>query len=122
MTGVEILAMEEVAISYAFNWDMCLIIGVLIFVIMLIIGTAIGRGSDMIVWIIAGIVFGCLLGALSGSVTEEPTEYETQYKVTISDEVSMNDFLELYEIVDQEGKIYTVRERNDLRKEISLFR
>ena len=111
INGVEILAMEEVAISYAFNWDMCLLIGVLIFVIMLIIGTVSERGSDMIVWIIAGIVFGCLFGALSGSVTEEPTEYENRYKVTISDEVSMNDFLERYEIIDKEGKIYTVVER-----------
>ena len=40
-------------------------------------------------------------------------EYETHYKVTISDEVEMNDFYETYEIVEQDGKIYTVRERNE---------
>lgn len=39
-----------------------------------------------------------------------PTAYETHYKVLISDEVSMNEFLEQYEIIDQEGKIFTVRE------------
>ncbi len=35
----------------------------------------------------------------------------TKYKVTIDDSVSMNEFLDKYEILDQEGKIYTVKER-----------
>lgn len=34
-----------------------------------------------------------------------------KYKVTINDSVSMNEFLDKYEIIDQEGKIYTVKER-----------
>lgn len=32
-----------------------------------------------------------------------------EYKVTITDEVSLNEFYEKYEITDQEGKIYTIR-------------
>ena len=35
----------------------------------------------------------------------------TPPKVTINDSVSMNEFLDKYEILDQEGKIYTVKER-----------
>ena len=34
-----------------------------------------------------------------------------QYKVTIDETVSMVKFMDKYEIIDQEGKIYTVRER-----------
>ena len=34
-----------------------------------------------------------------------------EYKVTIDDSVSMNEFLDKYEILDQEGKIYTVKEK-----------
>ena len=34
-----------------------------------------------------------------------------QYKVTIDETVSMVEFMDKYEIIDQEGKIYTVRER-----------
>lgn len=53
-------------------------------------------------------------GMLSGqdipAWTTLPKEYETRYKVIISDEVSMNDFTTRYKIIDQEGKIYTVRE------------
>lgn len=60
---------------------------------------------------IAAAIFGMLFGGVVGSLAAAPAEYETQYKVTISDEVSMNDFLEKYGIVDQEGKIYTVVER-----------
>jgi hypothetical protein len=58
-----------------------------------------------------GVVFGVMLGLFCGHVTEKPTAYETQYKVTVSDKTPMNEFMEKYEIVDQEGRIYTVRER-----------
>jgi hypothetical protein len=34
-----------------------------------------------------------------------------ELKVTIDDSVLMNEFLDKYEILDQEGKIYTVKER-----------
>ena len=56
---------------------------------------------------------GAFYGSLFGNACDVSTTYETQYKVTISDEVLMNEFLERYEIVDQEGKIYTVRERDE---------
>ena len=48
----------------------------------------------------------CLNGVLSSYKTGK---YE--YKVTISDEVSLNEFYDKYEIVDQEGKIYTIKEK-----------
>ena len=35
---------------------------------------------------------------------------ETRYQVTVDDSVNMNDFLSRYEIIDVEGKIYTVKE------------
>ena len=58
-------------------------------------------------WII-GIAAGLLAGILVGLTEIE--HYET-YKVTISDEVSMNEFMDKYEILNQDGKIYTVKER-----------
>ena len=115
MTGVEILAMEEVAIAFGFCWEA--------FFIMLIAGGAVAifisalathnDGCDIgvpVLTILLGVVL--LLSILLGNIGKgEPTEYETHYKVIISDEVSMNDFLSKYEIIDQEDKIYTVRER-----------
>ena len=48
------------------------------------------------------IVCGCLI---------PEDEYETHYQVTVDDSVSMNEFQNKYEIIEIEGKIYTIRER-----------
>ena len=115
MAGVEILAINEVAIVFGFSWPVWILL------------TAFGISFGMIIATIAlydyckfwsiligagiGLVVAGLLGLVPASKAQ-PIEYETQYKVIISDEVSMNEFLERYEIIEQEGKIYTVRERN----------
>lgn len=83
-----------------------------------IIGTIISAVDSEIEWMFfgtcIGIILGLLLGALASNTCSTPEVYETHYKVLISDEVSMNEFLEHYEIVDQEGKIYTVKERTEV--------
>jgi hypothetical protein len=52
------------------------------------------------------------MGLMAGTIFSIPTTHKVQYKVTISDEVSMNEFLEKYEIIEQEGKIYTIEEKS----------
>ena len=42
-----------------------------------------------------------------------PTSHETVYEVIIDDSVSMTEFIEQYEIVDQRGEIFTIKERGD---------
>lgn len=69
-------------------------------------------GNSLIFGLICGVIFGALFGVLLARDADS-TEYETHYKVTISEEVKMTEFLERYEIVAQEGKIYTVRERGN---------
>lgn len=54
------------------------------------------------------ITIVCLIGALIK--TDEIID--TEYDVIISDEVSMNEFTEKYEIIEQNGNIYTVKERD----------
>lgn len=117
MTGVEILATQEVATAFGMNWNALLItvalsgfFGAFLFCVCLIglwnwwKRTLLGFGIGLVISLLAGG---------SAFQNDMPLVYETQYKVIISDEVSMNDFLEHYEIVSQEGKIYTVRENND---------
>ena len=41
----------------------------------------------------------------------------TTYEVTISDEVSFKDFTSKYEIIEQRGEIYIVKERQTNNKE-----
>ena len=48
----------------------------------------------------------CVVGAFTK--TDVVT---TTHRVIVSDDVNMNEFLDKYEILDQEGKIYTVKER-----------
>ena len=115
MNGVEILATEEVATAFTFNWMyFWIMMGVAIGIFVLdgiIISVADGELMSLVITLCFGIVSGLLFGGIVGWGKQIPTEYETQYKVTISDEVPMNEFLERYEIIEQEGKIYTVRER-----------
>lgn len=56
----------------------------------------------LIIFIIGSIVYGCLI---------PEKKYETRYQVTVDNSVSMNEFQDKYEIIEVEGKIYTVRER-----------
>ena len=116
MAGVEILAIQEVATAFGFDWAAYIIIVLISTVISaLMIGFIMYDnlgGWAVLVGSLIGLILSCVVGAVNVRDTK-PIAYETQYKVTISDEVSMNDFLEHYEIVSQEGKIYTVRELND---------
>lgn len=115
MVGVEILAMEEVVASCVFNWSVFWITFGIIFGIFVSIGVVASVAyydwGEFALFLIVGALFGALLGVVFGVGESIPTEYETQYKVIISDEVSMNEFTEKYEIIEQDGKIYTVAER-----------
>lgn len=116
MPGVEILATQEVATAFTFSWENFWFGFTMLTIVGLCLGIFASLQYDTFLGILTGLVLGIIFGILVGvgvGVDGIPTEYETQYKVTISDEVPMNDFLARYEIVDQEGKIYTVRENND---------
>lgn len=116
MAGIEILAAQEVAIGSAFNWVACWITFGICVGVFLCIGAGLSLyesdWTNLFMSIVAGVMVGVIFGSSIGTELRTPTEYRTQYKVTISDKVLMNELLEKYEIIDQEGKIYTVRERN----------
>lgn len=115
MSGIEILATEEVVTKFAMNMTAFWTAGGILCIICVILGIFMSiefcEWKSFLVLGLTGLIFGLLFGSLAGAAFRTPTEYETQYKVTISDEVSMNEFLEKYEIIDQEGKILTIRER-----------
>ena len=69
------------------------------------------ESNDFVIGSIVGII-GVLMitfTIISGNLTKTTGEYE--YKVTISDEVNFVEFNNKYEIVDQDGLIYTIREK-----------
>jgi Na+/proline symporter len=115
MSGVEILSSTEVVVEYATNWWL---IGI-IFLVVIAFGGFVGfamsdknKASGASGGCLIGALVGLLIWCIVGAATTTPSAYETQYKVTIDDSVSLTEFMDKYEIIDQEGKIYTVRERN----------
>lgn len=65
------------------------------------------RGFGMEYFILIALV--ALTITVGVLIPEE--KYETRYQVTVDDSVSMNEFQNKYEIIEVEGKIYTVKER-----------
>jgi hypothetical protein len=117
MPGIEILSTTEVAIEYTYNYWLAGIIYLFLVISCTILG-AVVYYTNHSTWL-EGACIGILISGLLGLflfaavciVSAEPSVYETQYKVTINESVSMVEFLDKYEIIDQEGKIYTVREK-----------
>lgn len=109
MEGIDILATGKVAADPIPNS----LVFILIFVFSIIIGIIIGlkKGDCGLMIIMSSLIGLCIgyLAALFVGIAE--IEYYETYKVTISDEVSMNEFMDKYEILNQDGKIYTVKER-----------
>ena len=113
MTGVEILNKYPVYTTQPWVFVVLILaaIGAIIF-----FSSTNNCASDTGEWIclictilcILTLVVFCILTVFTDCF-EECSHIE--YKVTIDDSVSMNEFLDKYEIIDQEGKIYTVKER-----------
>lgn len=113
MNGVEILATEQVAVAFGFGWALFFLLGLLFSLLFgVIFWVAAKEDGFSRIFICVGILLGLALATLLGYISDTgtPTEFETHYKVTFSDEVSMSEFLERYEIIDQDGKIFIVRE------------
>jgi len=116
MEGVEILSEKVVYVFEYQSWVFWLIVGICA-VIGFVLGGIKSGGFNfedaftlLIPFILLGVLVGCL-GTLAASKPTEEVDYIEQ-KVTVSDEVSMNEFYEKYKVIGQEGKIYTVRERD----------
>ena len=117
MSGVKILNETQVVAESAFGWIAFWIIFSIIFGIFIIIGIilTVAEGPDLVGWIAViccGIILGLLFGFIFGMGCRTPIKYETHYQVIVDDSVSMTDFLDKYEIIDTEGKILTIRERD----------
>lgn len=117
MKGVEILTSAQVATESAWNPTAFWITAIIIFVIFVIAGIFTSCNemgwTPLVVFALVGFILGGALGSVTGLAFCHPVNYETQYKVTISDEVLMIDFYEHYEVIDQDGKIFTVREKTN---------
>lgn len=63
--------------------------------------------------LLIGLVLGAFIGLIAGAVCSEPSKIETttQYEVTIDDSVSLAEFYEHYNVIEQRGKIFVVEKK-----------
>ena len=117
--GLELLSETEISTATALNpfafWAFVLVffIGSVIFCCVELQPERIGEWVGSIVIVILITLLGSAFGYIIGMSTGEPTDYETHYKVSISDEVSMNEFYNKYEIIEQDGKIFEIKEKKN---------
>ena len=64
-----------------------------------------------IVSIICALMVSSLILMIAVGLCTEYNTFHTEYEVTIDDSVGFNEFTDWYEIVSQDGDVYTVIER-----------
>lgn len=82
----------------------------LIFLLMYIIGCIAGDSDKPVILCVTFLIIS-LISAVIGIILAHNSEELTTYEVTISEEVSFKDFTSKYEIIEQRGEIYIVKER-----------
>ena len=123
MEGVEILFAEEVTRSvwngFVWHWGLAFVV----LIGLILIGTAIyaswngTAGGETDAMVLIGVIFliaGIFCFYFNGTV---PVYNYTKYKVTVDETVDMNEFFKKYELIDQEGKIYIVKNEVPLNEE-----
>lgn len=116
MEGIEVLNQVEILAPPKWMWVQVVIIVCFIAFIIGIVGCLINIIVDkekMVFFfiILIPISFILLIAFLSISENQIVPTGKYEYQVTIDDSVSMNEFYEKYEIVEVNGKIYTIREK-----------
>lgn len=108
MNGVTILNSYESLTNFGSIFIMIALCVWFFTVVVLVLLSLLKDGYDswkgpifLVICVVLTIVCGCLI---------PERKYETRYQVTVDDSVSMNEFQSKYEIIEVEGKIYTVRE------------
>ena len=107
MEGIEILSQEVCNEFNIIAFFACVIL-------FMIIGIALDFYNDISAGVV-GTLFGIILGLFMYVIIFQviiPDKYIV-YKVKITEDVSMTEFYERYEIIDVDGKIYTIKEKND---------
>ena len=120
MDGVTILNEIEVVqvVNDAFNYTAAFIALIITVLICAVAGFFIGRldceeVGGALMGVLIGLVLSIFTGALFGIILGYPpvTETTMRYEVTIDDSVSLTEFYEHYNVIEQRGEIFVVEEK-----------
>lgn len=110
MNGVEILSQEVIYNTVLPPW--CIAVGFMagfISVILMVVSIVYENGLGVVLSALA-LVASIIVAGLGDTYSKTDINH-VEYKVIINDSVSMTEFMDKYMILDQEGRIYTVREK-----------
>lgn len=118
MSGIEILNQYEVVVETTLNAAAFWIVFGITAALIIGIGIFLYASDSCSVGIIpamavVGLIVGFVCGMAFGRIAEIPIKYETRYEVQISDDVSMSEFTKKYEVIDQRGSIFIIREKTE---------
>ena len=114
LDGITVLNSFEEVVETGFNWGTMwigLAIGLIIAFIISILD-ADYLGDFLYKLSIFSIIVGSLCATLAGHlINPPPLKYEARWEVVIDDSVSMNEFYNRYEFVEQRREIYVIKEK-----------
>lgn len=125
MEGVQFLLRDPVYIteySWGFSWSGLILLGFVMIALICLYDMVKSKDFTSIVPLtILFIVCVFFSFAAFSTATETEVYDHAEYQVVISDDVKLNEFMELYEIVDVKGDIYTIVIKSELEspKEIA---
>lgn len=106
MPGIEVLNTIEITKTPIYMWILLIVVG---FSTAAFVANC--DATEIKNFIISMIGLVAIIGIwIAGMIITEPVGYK--YEVLIDEEVNLVEFYETYEIVRQEGKIYTIKERD----------
>ena len=113
MEGVQILA-ENVITStqYNFAWNGFTIFFYILAVYYIFLTIIFAIDDDLTMFASGALAMFLIISGtgIADFIGKEEVYDYTEYKVIVDDTVNMNEFMEKYEILDRDGKIYIVRE------------
>lgn len=119
--GVTIINEIEVvqAMNATFNLAAAFIALIITVLTRVVVGFFTGRADcaefeGAVIGFLVGLVFSTITGSIFGFAFQDPpvTETTMQYEVIIDDSVSLTEFYEHYNVIEQRGKIFVVEEKS----------
>jgi hypothetical protein len=109
MNGVQVLSERAVNIGDTLTIGI-IFLGLAFLCLIITIIDIIYDKSPVEIFILGTFIFG-LFGAIL--IIDNNPQHYIEYKVTINDNITYKEFTDKFEVISQEGKIYTVKLKED---------
>ena len=106
LKGVEILSVNE-GMPMSVTIFLLVLCGICFILVGFLFFSSITEGSGG--GVVLSVLFGVFLAFLTFIAIDEGFHPTPTYKVTVDDSVSMNEFYDRYEVINTEGKIYSIQ-------------